>query len=156
MINGPSTAKIYIYNVLTLGLYALFWSARSRRDIQKSAKTTLIPSPWLLIVPAGGYWWYWRYAEALEAVSFGRLSRSETYLLFILATHIPVVAVSYLNFIPTPEVKNDDFGPLLLYCGILFVVLYITFTIAMAFFMATMQKRIRNIQPQHHLDSPIR
>jgi hypothetical protein len=142
MLSGPSSKKIYLYTVLTLGLYFFYWCSKSKYDINNSAKQKLIPTTWLLALPGGNYWWMWKYSEALEIVSYERLKKSDTFLYYILGSH----AWLLLTFGITP---NFSFGGRthLSSTLITIILIYIFVSIILeilgsAFFCTTMQKKI--------------
>jgi hypothetical protein len=143
--NSPSIPRIYLYTVASLGLYYFYWCSRSRRNVHASAHQQLIPSTWLLALPAGNYWWMWRYANALEWVSYRRLKASETFLLYIIAFHLPL-AITYNLRIFAPG-NQVSWHTLLTYLLLYILVADILLSVGLAFFCSTMQKRIARLRP---------
>jgi len=98
MLNSPSTKRIILLQIVTFGFYFFRWCSVSRREINQVLGRAKIPTTWLVALPAGNYWWMWQYAEGLEAVTRGRLKRSDTFLYYILATCFSLVFSNFGNF----------------------------------------------------------
>ncbi|MGH7237187.1 MAG: hypothetical protein ACREGF_01485 [Candidatus Saccharimonadales bacterium] len=147
MLNKPSSGKIYLYNFLTLGFYFFYWCSRSRANINHSARQKLIPSTWLLAVPGGNYWWMWQYAGALDYVSYGRLKSSDTFLLYILATHAFVLLSPLYYFLSGPSHTTASLHTILLIIIIAIIIVFLISIAGAAFFCAVVQHKINALSP---------
>jgi hypothetical protein len=144
--NPPSTQKIYTSTLLTLGIYFLYWCSASRSAIARAARRELLPSSWLLAIPGLNYLWIWQYAGALEFVSYRRIKRSDTFLLFVLATFLPYTILSslpqgYSSYAP----QLHEF---LILAGIMLAVAVIGYILGLAFFCDVMQRKINKLRVQ--------
>jgi uncharacterized membrane protein len=101
VLNRPSTTKIWLLTIATLGLYYVYWCAQSGKDINTAARAKLVPSAWYLIVPGLNYYWVWQYATALESVSYKRINRSNIFLVYVIGMNfatLPFGIFRYFNF----------------------------------------------------------
>lgn len=140
MLTGPNRRKIWSLTLLTFGFYFFYWCAHSRSDVNRSAQAKLVPTTWLLAVPGGNYYWMWKYAEALEFVSFRRIKKADTFLLYMLTSH----AWLLLTFGLEPNFNAGwRFNNLVLAIFIGYLVACVLLEIlGAAFFCATTQRKI--------------
>jgi hypothetical protein len=141
-----SAGKIYAYSLMTLGLYFLYWCARSRREINQAARQNLIPSPWLLVVPAANDWWMWKYAHALEHVSYGRVPYADTFLLYIIATLVPLSPLSFFDIFSDGQTVGISTWTMVV---IVAIILILMMSIGLAFFCSQVQQRINDARAGH-------
>jgi hypothetical protein len=147
MLNGTSTKKIYLYQFLTLGCYFFYWCSHSRKDINRAAGTKLIPSTWLLILPLANYWWAWRYANALEFVSYNRVKASDTFLLYIIGSSVAGGVVSVVRYLPSNAIKTTNLHSLIIAAIILGIIFLLLGIAGLGFFCAMIQNKINAIIP---------
>jgi hypothetical protein len=81
-----SPKKIFIYHLLSFGLYFLWWASNSQKEINAILGRKAVPSVWLIIVPFGIFWWGWLYSEALEEATAKQIKRDTTFGLLLIAT----------------------------------------------------------------------
>lgn len=143
---APSTAKIYVLSILTLGLYFFYWCSKSRVLVNQAAKKELVPATWLLAVPGVNYWWMWQYANALEHVSYKRIKAVDTFCYFLIGTGLLFIFSGGY-----PDVSSRDLGRntheiiVVLLSGLfLFVVLN---SIGLALFCSVIQNKINKTNP---------
>ena len=93
MVKYRDPLMIIILTIITLGIYAIYWLVSTTNELRRLG--TSAPDPWallLLFVPLVnifvGFWYYWRYSEALE-----KISGFSTVLMFILFLIIWPVAM---------------------------------------------------------------
>ncbi len=142
---APSTAKIYVLCVLTLGLYFFYWAAKSRALVNQAAKKELVPSTWLLAIPGVNYWWVWQYANALEHVSFQRIKAVDTFSYYLIGTGLLFLSSGIPNFESNDLGRNtSEIVTVLLIALGLFIVLN---SIGLAVFCSTIQKKINQTDP---------
>jgi|GEM_PF-1445604 hypothetical protein len=60
-IKYKNVFTVYALMVFTLGIYALIWTVKSKRDM--NALGAEIPTSWLLIVPIVNVYWAYKYCE---------------------------------------------------------------------------------------------
>lgn len=142
MLQKTSAKKIYLYQFLTFGFYYFYWCSRSRRDINASAHKTVVPTTWLLVVPLWNYWWAWQYATALEAVSFARIKRPETFGIYIIATAFLWIAFSAFDFIPNGTADHQTLKTIWIELSVIVAAAYVSIVAGLGFFCATMQNKI--------------
>jgi hypothetical protein len=98
---NPSIKKrnivvIYLLMFVTLGIYALVWSVKTKEEINSLGGS--IPTAWLIIVPIANIYWAWRYCE-----DFGKFVKKDDngvmwFLIYVLAGIImPAIVQSELN-----------------------------------------------------------
>lgn len=142
---APSTAKIYILSILTLGFYFFYWCSKSRAQINQAAKKDLVPSTWYLAIPGLNYWWIWEYAGALELVSYKRIKSVDTFCFFLIGT-------SLLFLLPAfPNIGSHDLGrnghEIFTVLLILFGIFIVINSIGLGFFCSTIQNKINKTSP---------
>lgn len=140
MLTRPSVKEIFVKHFLTLGFYFLYWCSKSRKDINSSARKQIVPPIWWLLIPGVNLYWMWHYAGALETVSFKRISRSDTFLYFLLALCVWIIPGQGLNF----DTSNDTTISTGFIIGVILTLLLFQIT-ALASFCAIIQKKINAI-----------
>ena len=139
--------KIFLYHLLTFGLYFFYWCSKSREAVHLSAKQTLIPSPWFLAIPGLNYWWIWQYARALEFVSYGRIKASDNFLIFTLSTFLPIIIFSQVGaFIPDNAADNVSEHTAMIIVLVSLACFVILEVIGLALYCVTVQKKIDKLR----------
>jgi hypothetical protein len=80
---------VLILPVITFGIYFIYWLAKTKDEINNLGAD--IPTTWLVIVPVGNFYWYYKYSEGFS--SFVKKDKSTLPLWFILFLFAPFVAV---------------------------------------------------------------
>ena len=89
-----SAASVFWLGVFTGGLYLVYWAAQTKGELVKAGGD--VPTAWLLIVPVANIWWLWKYAEATEHVTSGKLGKVFVFAMLIIATvGAPVLQAKY-------------------------------------------------------------
>lgn len=143
MLQGVSTRKIFLYQALSLGLYYFYWCAKSRADVIRSANRPIIPSAWLLVVPGGNYWWMWRYANALDFVSYGRIKYTDTFLLYVVAINFTLFGSPFFRFVP--DFHHSSPRQTITVLAVLLLVIVVTSIIGLGIFCAVMQDKVSKL-----------
>jgi PKD repeat protein len=87
---------VYLFSIITFGIYAIYWFVVTRNEINKFGAQ--IPTPWLLIVPIANLYWLYKYAEGFSAKVKGDNNTILWALLFIFVGIItPGIVQSELN-----------------------------------------------------------
>lgn len=96
-IKNRNIALVYIYGILTLGIYFIYWEISTKNEINDEFKTD-IPTGWLLIIPIANIYWLYRYAEAFVTKVKGDDDTALWFIIFLLAGIImPWIVQSELN-----------------------------------------------------------
>jgi hypothetical protein len=85
----------------------------------------------------------WRYANALDFVSYGRIKYTDTFLLYVLALNFAVFFGSMLRVVGFIDSQNTK--DIILVVIVLAVLLLLTSIASMAFFCSVMQHKITNL-----------
>lgn len=97
MLTRLEPARIYYFQILTVGLYFFHWCARSGGEVNRALGHRECPRAWWFILPFGGYWWMWQYASALHQLSGGMIKLTDTFAYYIIATFAWLVVPGF-NF----------------------------------------------------------
>lgn len=57
-----SIAEIYIFGILTIGIYFIYWQIKTKQEMNKELNAN-IPTCWLLIIPIANIYWLYKYTE---------------------------------------------------------------------------------------------
>ena len=52
---------LYVWSILTLGIYGLVWNIKSKRDLV--ALGAEIPTSWLLLIPVANLYWMYKWID---------------------------------------------------------------------------------------------
>lgn len=64
MVKHRNILLVYIYSIITLGIYAIYWMILTKDDINSLGAK--IPTGWLLIIPIANLYWIYRYCEGFS------------------------------------------------------------------------------------------
>jgi hypothetical protein len=64
-IKNKSLFLVYLYSIVTFGIYYLVWAVKSKRDM--NAIGANIPTSWMLIVPIVNIYWQYKYFAGYSA-----------------------------------------------------------------------------------------
>ena len=93
----------------------------------------------MLALPIGNYWWMWRYANALDLVSYGRIKYSDTFLLYIIVINLAFIGEPVIRF--NIQVQHISLTLIL----IAVAVIWVTSILALGFFCAVIQEKINKL-----------
>ncbi len=134
--------SIFLFQFLTLGFYFVYWCWRSKNEVNSKLGSKMAPTVWWFLVPFGGYWWAWKYAEAVEKATKRRIKYSDVFLYYLLAT----LGLFGLYWIPSPDRTIHHDGS---YNGgvvvAVLIVYFILFIGVMGIFPAAMQNRFNKL-----------
>lgn len=63
-IKNRSIVMIYIFSIITLGIYAIYWLVKTKGEINSLGAS--IPTALLLIIPIANLYWIWKYCEGFS------------------------------------------------------------------------------------------
>jgi hypothetical protein len=86
-----SPIMVFIYTVITCGIYAIVWQVKTKDEMVSLGAT--IPTAWLLIVPFANLYWIWLYCVGVEKVTNGKSTAAITLLLLMLLGPIGMAVV---------------------------------------------------------------
>ena len=62
VIKQRNVFLVYLFGILTFGLYFWYWAVSTKNDINSVGGD--IPTAWLLIIPIANIYWVYRYCES--------------------------------------------------------------------------------------------
>lgn len=148
MLNGISPKKVFLYQLLTLGLYYFYWCSKSRQAINKAAGRSMVPTTWLLVVPAWNYWWAWQYSNALEFVTYSRIKKSDTFAVYVIGSCFLFGTYSFFPDFSSDTSSSPNLHAILIIAGIVIGLLILASIVGFGFFCAITQKKINAITTQ--------
>nr|WP_165788178.1 DUF4234 domain-containing protein [Arthrobacter glacialis] len=89
-----SPAAPLLLPLVTFGIYTLVWHVKTKNEM--NALGQKIPTAWLFILPIVSFWWLWKFAVGVEAVS-GFSRNGAFWLLLLLGPIGAAVVQSQIN-----------------------------------------------------------
>jgi hypothetical protein len=86
-----SPIMVFIYTVITCGIYAIVWQVKTKDEMVSLGAT--IPTAWLLLVPFANLYWLWLYCVGVEKVTGGKTSSAVALLLLFLLGPIGMAVI---------------------------------------------------------------
>lgn len=87
---------VYIYSILTLGIYSIYWWVATKNEINKLGAS--IPTGWLLVIPIAHLYWGYKYCEGFaEYVKEDDNTILWFLLYFFVGIIMPAIVQSELN-----------------------------------------------------------
>ena len=86
-----SIAAVILLPLITFGIYAIYWFVKTKGELNERGAD--IPTAWLIIVPLVNLWWLWKYFEAAEQVTGGKVNALLNFLLDIFITALIPMAI---------------------------------------------------------------
>jgi hypothetical protein len=77
-----SPIAVFFLGIITLGIYGIVWHVKTKGEMNRLGAN--IPSAWLMIIPLVNIWWLWKYAEGVEEITKGGMSKAVAFLLLFL------------------------------------------------------------------------
>lgn len=62
MIKYRNIFLVYLYSIITLGIYSIYWWVATKEEINSLGGN--IPTAWLLIIPIANLYWEYKYCDA--------------------------------------------------------------------------------------------
>ncbi len=87
-----SLLSILLLNIITLGLYQIYWYFITKTEMNTLNKRELkVPFFLWFFIPIINIWWFWRWAKAIEATTKGLIGRWAAFLApFVIALAVSV------------------------------------------------------------------
>lgn len=86
-IKKRNPALVLIFSVLTLGIYAIYWSVKTKNEIKSLGAD--IPTAFLIVIPLANLYFWYKYADG-----FANYVKKDdkTILYFLLGLFLPPIA----------------------------------------------------------------
>ncbi len=89
--------KLYLLIIITLGIYAIYWFIKTKREINENYNES-IPTCWFLIIPIANIYWLFRFTEVFVKRVRQKDDVAIYFILFLFVGIItPYVVQSELN-----------------------------------------------------------
>ena len=96
MVKNRNIVLVYIFSIITLGIYAIYWAVSTKNEINTLGAK--IPTGWLLIVPIANLYWVYKYCEGFAQKVKKDNNTLLWFILYILVGIImPAIVQSELN-----------------------------------------------------------
>ena len=96
MVKHRNIFLVYLFSIITLGIYAIYWVVSTKNEINSFGAK--IPTAWLIIVPIANLYWMYKYCECFAQ---NVKKDDNTLLWFILSVLVgiimPAIVQSELN-----------------------------------------------------------
>lgn len=66
MVKNRNILLVYVFGLITFGIYFLYWVVSTKNEINEMGAT--IPTAWLIIIPIANIYWMYKYAEGYATV----------------------------------------------------------------------------------------
>lgn len=86
-----SVAAVIILTFLTLGIYALVWTVKTKNEMVRLGAN--IPTAWCLIFFPTAIWFQWKYAGGVEHVTRGKQTQVISFILIFLLGFIGMAII---------------------------------------------------------------
>jgi len=88
MVNHRSIVLMYVYMLITLGIYFIYWYVSTKNDMNKDFGAD-IPTAWLLIIPFAGFYWMYKYYEAFAS----KVKKDNNGILYFILSFVSPVSL---------------------------------------------------------------
>ena len=96
MIKHRNIFLVYLFSIITLGIYAIYWMVSTKNEINEIGAN--IPTGWLIIVPIANLYWAYRYCEGYATKVKKDNNTLLWFILYVLIGIImPAIVQSELN-----------------------------------------------------------
>jgi hypothetical protein len=92
MVKKRNIFLVYLFSIITLGIYYLFWIVSTKDDINSLGAK--IPTAWLLIIPIVNFFFLYKYCEGYATVV---KKDNNTVLWFILFLFVCIVMPGFVQ-----------------------------------------------------------
>jgi ABC-type transport system involved in cytochrome c biogenesis permease subunit len=106
VIRERNIVLVYLFSIVTFGIYALYWSVSTKRDINSLGAS--IPTSWLLLVPIANIYWMYKYCEGFSQ----KVKKDDNAVLWfilymVVGIIMPAIVQSELNKIAQSSKPQD-------------------------------------------------
>lgn len=64
MVKHRNIFLVYLFSIITLGIYAIYWMVSTKNEINSLGAK--IPTAWLIIIPIANLYWIYKYSEGFS------------------------------------------------------------------------------------------
>ena len=87
---------VYLFSIITLGIYAIYWMVSTKDEINSLGAE--IPTGWLIIIPIANLYWIYKYCEGFSQ----KVKKDDNTLLWfivyvLVGIVMPAIVQSELN-----------------------------------------------------------
>lgn len=106
---NPMTVALLPF--VTFGIYGIYWYVKTKGEM--NAKGAKIPTALLLIIPIANVFWLWKYSEAVEHITGGKMQGIVAFLLFLFIGPIGIYMVqdAFNKLDTAPAATTSDTAP---------------------------------------------
>lgn len=72
---------VAVMSFITAFIYSWYWHVSTKNELNKLGGK--VPTAWIWLIPFAYYYWLWRYSEAADMVTKGRLIAPLAFLLVL-------------------------------------------------------------------------
>lgn len=105
-MKNRSPLKVFIYSIITLGIYWIVWQFKTTGEL--NGKGADIPTTWLIFIPFANLWWAWKYSEGVEKVTGGKITAVLTLILLLLLSVVGIAILQSEYNKLAPAVAGDQ------------------------------------------------
>ncbi|MAH42545.1 hypothetical protein CL614_02365 [archaeon] len=91
MIKRRHPALVFIFTIITLGIYGIYWMVKTKTEINSLGAD--IPTAWLLIIPIANLYFLYKYMEGFATYVDKGTSKWVWFILWLFASIIIMVIV---------------------------------------------------------------
>ncbi len=96
MVKKRNVALVYVFTIITFGIYGLYWVVATKDEINSLGAT--IPTAWLIIIPIANLYFVYRYCEGFAQ----KVKKDDNTLLWfilwvLVGIVMPAIVQSELN-----------------------------------------------------------
>ncbi len=96
MVKKRNIILIYVYTLITLGIYGIYWAVKTKQELNELGGD--IPTAWLIIIPIANLYWIYKYCEAFATKVKKDDNTILWFILYVLVGIImPAIVQSELN-----------------------------------------------------------
>jgi len=99
MVKHRNIILVYLFSIITLGIYYIYWWISTKNDINSLGAK--IPTGWLIIIPIANIYWIYKYSEGFSQ----QVKKDNNTLLWFIVSILvgiimPAIVQSELNKLP--------------------------------------------------------
>lgn len=96
MVKYRNIFLVYLFSIITLGIYAIYWAVSTKNEINSLGAK--IPTAWLIIIPIANLFWIYKYCEGFSQKVKKDKNTLLWFFLYVLAGIVmPAIVQSELN-----------------------------------------------------------
>ncbi len=85
-------AAVVLLPLVTFGIYGWYWFVKTKGEL--NSRGAAIPTAWIWVIPFGSIYWMWKYFEAAEKETNGKVSAILNFVLSYVGLGMVSMAIS--------------------------------------------------------------